>query len=45
MSLQHIDTLIDELHWEEADSSKRDKIRTLKLDEDEWQNVSTFLLS
>ncbi len=44
MSLQHIDTLIDELCWEEADSSKRDKIRALKLDEDEWQNVSTFLL-
>ena len=43
MSLQHIDTLIDKLRWEEADSSKHDKIRTLKLDEDEWQNVSTFL--
>jgi hypothetical protein len=43
MFLQHIDTLIDELRWEETDSSKRDKIRALKLDEDEWQNVGTFL--
>jgi hypothetical protein len=43
MFLQHIDTLIDELRWEETDSSKRDKIRALKLDSDEWQNVGTFL--
>ncbi|KAF8816169.1 hypothetical protein BYT27DRAFT_7077698 [Phlegmacium glaucopus] len=33
-----VDTFIDELRWEETDSSKRDKIRALKLDDDEWQH-------
>lgn len=42
-SQTHIDTFIDELLREETDSSTRDKIRALKLDGDEWQNVSTFL--
>jgi hypothetical protein len=33
---------IDELRWEE-EGSKRDKIRELKLDNDEWERVSIFL--
>jgi len=40
---QSIDVFIDELRWDETDSSKRDKIRALKLDNDEWQRVNIFL--
>ena len=40
---QHIDTFISELRWEETDISKRDKIHALKLDRDEWANVTVFL--
>ena len=40
---QHIDTFIGELRWEETDTSKRDKIHALKLDRNEWANVTTFL--
>ncbi|KAG6870218.1 hypothetical protein C0995_014544 [Termitomyces sp. Mi166 len=39
---EHINTFVDELCWEETDSSKRDKIRALKLDEEEWKQVSSF---
>lgn len=41
--LQFVDTFIDELRWEETDGAKRDKIRALKLDNDEWQRINTFL--
>ncbi|KAF8805383.1 hypothetical protein BYT27DRAFT_7104859 [Phlegmacium glaucopus] len=33
-----VDTFINELHWEETNSSKRNKICVLKLDDDEWQS-------
>lgn len=35
-SLQCVDNFVDELRWEEADSEKRDKIRELKLNGEEW---------
>lgn len=38
-----VDTFIDKLHPEEPDGSKRDKIRALKLDGDEWERVGLFL--
>ena len=41
--MQCIDNFVDELRWEEADSEKRDKIRELKLNGEEWGRVSTFL--
>lgn len=40
---QCIDTFIDELRWEEQDSTKHDKIRELKLMREEWERVDTFL--
>ena len=40
---QSIDTFVDEVHWEETDGAKCDKVRALKLDNDEWQRVSLFL--
>ena len=40
---QHIDTFISELRWEETDISKCNKIHALKLDRDEWANVTVFL--
>ena len=40
---QHIDTFINELRWEETDTSKRDKIHALKMDRNEWANVTIFL--
>ncbi|KAG6870481.1 hypothetical protein C0995_012706 [Termitomyces sp. Mi166 len=39
---EHINTFVDELRWEETDSSKRNKIHALKLDEEEWKQVSSF---
>jgi hypothetical protein len=33
---QSVDVFVDELRWEEPDSSKRDKIRELKLTKEEW---------
>ncbi|KAG6874678.1 hypothetical protein C0993_012652, partial [Termitomyces sp. T159_Od127] len=38
----YIDTFVDELRWEESDSSRRDKIRALKLDKEEWKRVGSF---
>ena len=43
MGFQCIDTFIDELRWDETDGVKRDKIRALKLNNDEWQCVGLFL--
>ncbi len=40
---QHVDTFISELCWEETDISKCDKIHALKLNKNEWANVSIFL--
>ena len=40
---QCIDVFVDDLRWEEADTSKHDKIRELKLTRDEWARVSIFL--
>jgi hypothetical protein len=40
--IQSVDTFVDELRWEETDAVKRDKIRPLKLDGDEWQCVNMF---
>jgi hypothetical protein len=40
---QSVDIFVDELRWEETDSSKREKLRSLKLDNDEWQRVNMFL--
>jgi len=40
---QCVDAFVDELRWEEQDSSKRDKIRELKLTSEEWVRVNTFL--
>lgn len=34
---------VDELRWEETEGTKRDKIRALKLDNDEWERVRLFL--
>lgn len=41
--LQFVDTFVDELRWEETEPAKRDKIRALKLDTEEWKRVDTFL--
>ena len=41
--LQCIDAFVDELRWEEQDSTKRDKIHELKLTTEEWVQVGTFL--
>jgi len=38
-----VDAFVDELRWEEQDSTKRDKIRELKLTSEEWVRVNTFL--
>ncbi|KAG6867415.1 hypothetical protein C0993_003076, partial [Termitomyces sp. T159_Od127] len=32
----HVDTFVEELRWEETDTLKRDKIRELKLTNEEW---------
>jgi hypothetical protein len=40
---QSVDAFVDELRWEEQDSSKRDKIRELKLTTEEWARVNIFL--
>jgi hypothetical protein len=40
---QSVDVFVDELRWEEPDSSKRDKIRELKLTKEEWDRVQIFL--
>jgi hypothetical protein len=34
---------VDELRWEETEPAKRDKIRALKLDDEEWKRVDMFL--
>ena len=39
---QCVDAFVDELRWEEQDSTKRDKIRELKLTSEEWTRVNTF---
>jgi hypothetical protein len=33
---QCVDSFVDELHWEETDSTKWDKIRKLELNSEEW---------
>jgi len=38
-----IDNFVDELRYEETNSRKRDKIRDLKLDSEEWGRVHLFL--
>ncbi len=43
MFWQCVDAFVDELRWEEQDSSKRDKIRELKLTKEDWIRVDTFL--
>src|SRR5258708_28595369 len=40
---QSIDIFVDELRWEETDVSKCDKIRALKLNNEEWHRVNVFL--
>jgi len=40
---QSVDIFVNELHWEETDVSKCDKICALKLDNDKWQWVDVFL--
>jgi hypothetical protein len=42
--MQCIDSFVEELRWEEVDSSRRDKIRELKLSAEEWQRVNVFLV-
>ncbi|KAG6888672.1 hypothetical protein C0992_007879 [Termitomyces sp. T32_za158] len=42
VAVKHINTFIDELRWEESDSSRRDKIRALRLDQEEWKRVELF---
>ncbi|KAG6863764.1 hypothetical protein C0993_010432, partial [Termitomyces sp. T159_Od127] len=39
---EHVDTFVEELHWEETDPSKYDKIQALKLTKDEWTWVHLF---
>ncbi|KAG6871411.1 hypothetical protein C0995_004884 [Termitomyces sp. Mi166 len=39
---EHINTFINELHWEETDSLKRNKIHMLKLD-NKWTWVQSFM--
>ena len=41
--LQCVDAFVDDLRWDEKDLSKREKIRELKLTNEEWVRVSTFL--
>jgi hypothetical protein len=41
--LQFVDTFIDELRWEETEPAKCDKIRELKLNNEEWKNVDMFV--
>ena len=41
--LQFVDTFVDELHWEETEPAKRDKICELKLNSEEWKNVDMFV--
>lgn len=41
--LQSIDTFVDELHWEETDAAKCDKIRALELDSDKWKCIDMFI--
>ena len=41
--LQCVDAFVDELRWEEQDSTKHDKIRELKLTSEEWTQVNIFL--
>ena len=41
--LQLINTFIDELRWDETGTVKRDQVLALKLDNDEWGRVNTFL--
>jgi hypothetical protein len=40
---QLVDTFVDELRWEESDGVKREKIRELKLNKEEWEQVDAFL--
>ena len=41
--LQCVDAFVDELRWEEQDSTKHDKIHELKFTSEEWTQVNTFL--
>jgi hypothetical protein len=41
--LQCVNDFINGLYWDEKDQAKRYKIRDLKLTDDEWARVSTFL--
>ena len=41
--LQFVDTFVDELRWEETEPAKRDKIRELKLNSEEWKHADMFL--
>ena len=34
---------MDELHWEEQDLGKRDKLHEMKLSAEEWERVNSFL--
>jgi len=38
-----VDIFVDELRWEESDGQKQDRIRVLKLNNDEWERVNMFL--
>ena len=38
---QCIDAFVNELHWDENDSVKWDKIHELKLTSEEWVRVNT----
>ena len=40
---KYINTFVDELCWEETDGTKCNKICVLKLDNNEWEQVSLFL--
>jgi hypothetical protein len=40
---QCVNDFIDELYWDEKDQAKRYKIHNLKLMDDEWARVATFL--
>jgi hypothetical protein len=41
--LQFVDTFVEELRWEETDAAKRDKIRELKLNDEEWKYADMFI--
>jgi hypothetical protein len=41
--MQLVDTFVNKLCWEEQDAAKHDKIRDLKLSNEEWACVSHFL--